>query len=86
MTIEDIIRTANQKLRDICAAPVPLHEQVRFELAQTAQMLGSCLNAIERDRQAEAEAKAKAEAAAAEAAAAENGEEEEPAEESAEEE
>lgn len=81
MTIEDIIRTANQKLRDICAAPVPLHEQVRFELAQTAQMLSSCLNAIERDRQAEAEAKAKAEAEAAE-----NGEDEEPAEESAEEE
>lgn len=81
MTIEDIIRTAYQKQRDICAAPVPLNEQIRLEVAQTAQLLGSCLNAIERDRQAEAEAKAKAEQEAAE-----NGEEEEPAEESAEEE
>ena len=67
VTIEDVIRMTAEDLKEICALPVQLAEEVRYRIAMDAKNLDECLKAIDREKQAAA---AKAEAKAAEDAAA----------------
>ncbi len=50
VTIEDVIRMTAESIRDICAMPVQLNEDVRYRLAMNYRTLEQCLNAIEQSK------------------------------------
>ena len=56
VTIEDVIRMVAEDLKEICALPVQLPEEVRYRAAMDAKNLGECLKAIDRERAAAAAA------------------------------
>ena len=55
MTIEDVIRMTAANLKDICASPVHMSEDIRYKLAMNYRNLEHCIAGIEQSKQTRTE-------------------------------